>query len=75
MTAPFAETVIFAVPTGTPEKPTNPFCSADVTAVKLLAPEDTVTVADPIYSRITVSRDQFEKIFAERGGQCVILTE
>lgn len=35
--------------------------------------EDTVTVADPIYSRITVSRDQFEKIFAERGGQCVIL--
>lgn len=37
--------------------------------------EDTVTVADPIYSRITVSRDQFEKIFAERGGQCVILTE
>ena len=37
--------------------------------------EDTVTVADPIYSCITVSRDQFEKIFAERGGQCVILTE
>ena len=37
--------------------------------------EDTVIVADPIYSRITVSRDQFEKIFAERGGQCVILTE
>ena len=37
--------------------------------------EDTVTVADPIYSRITVSRAQFEKIFAERGGQCVILTE
>ena len=37
--------------------------------------EDTVTVADPIYSRITVSREQFEKIFAERGGQCVILTE
>ena len=37
--------------------------------------EDTVTVADPIYSRITVSRVQFEKIFAERGGQCVILTE
>ena len=35
--------------------------------------EDTVTVADPIYNRITVSRDQFEKIFAERGGQCVIL--
>ena len=35
--------------------------------------EDTVTVADPIYSRITVSRDQFEKIFAVRGGQCVIL--
>ena len=35
--------------------------------------EDTVTVADPIYSRITVSRGQFEKIFAERGGQCVIL--
>lgn len=35
--------------------------------------EDTVIVADPIYSRITVSRDQFEKIFAERGGQCVIL--
>ena len=35
--------------------------------------EDTVTVADPIYSRITVSRDQFEKVFAERGGQCVIL--
>ena len=35
--------------------------------------EDTVTVADPIYSRITVSRDRFEKIFAERGGQCVIL--
>ena len=35
--------------------------------------EDTVTVADPIYSRITVSRAQFEKIFAERGGQCVIL--
>ena len=35
--------------------------------------EDTVTVADPIYSRITVSRDQFEKIFAERGGQCMIL--
>lgn len=35
--------------------------------------EDTVTVADPIYSCITVSRDQFEKIFAERGGQCVIL--
>ena len=35
--------------------------------------DDTVTVADPIYSRITVSRDQFEKIFAERGGQCVIL--
>lgn len=34
---------------------------------------DTVTVADPIYSRITVSRDQFEKVFAERGGQCVIL--
>ena len=37
--------------------------------------EDTVTVADPIYSRITVSRVQFDKIFAERGGQCVILTE
>ena len=37
--------------------------------------EDTVTGADPIYSRITVSRVQFEKIFAERGGQCVILTE
>ena len=37
--------------------------------------EDTVTVADPIYSRITVSRVQFAKIFAERGGQCVILTE
>ena len=37
--------------------------------------EDTVTVADPIYNRITVSRAQFEKIFAERGGQCVILTE
>ncbi len=37
--------------------------------------EDTITVADPIYSRITVSRVQFEKIFAERGGQCVILTE
>ena len=37
--------------------------------------EDTVTVADPIYSRITDSRVQFEKIFAERGGQCVILTE
>lgn len=35
--------------------------------------KDTVTVADPIYSRITVSRVQFEKIFAERGGQCVIL--
>ena len=35
--------------------------------------ENTVTVADPIYSRITVSRDQFEKVFAERGGQCVIL--
>lgn len=35
--------------------------------------EDTVTVADPIYNRITVSRTQFEKIFAERGGQCVIL--
>ena len=35
--------------------------------------EDTVTVADPIYSRITVSRDQFEKIFVKRGGQCVIL--
>ena len=35
--------------------------------------EDTVTVADPIYNRITVSRAQFEKIFAERGGQCVIL--
>ena len=35
--------------------------------------EDTATVADPIYSRITVSRDQFEKVFAERGGQCVIL--
>lgn len=35
--------------------------------------EETVTVADPIYSRITVSRSQFEKIFAERGGQCVIL--
>ena len=37
--------------------------------------EDTVMVADPIYSRITVSRAQFEKIFAERGGQCVILTK
>mgnify|MGYP004463338977 FL=1 len=37
--------------------------------------EDTVTVADPIYNRITVSRTQFEKIFAERGGKCVILTE
>lgn len=36
--------------------------------------EDTVTVADPIYSRITVSREQFEKIFAERGGQCVYLS-
>ena len=35
--------------------------------------EDTVTVADPIYNRITVSREQFEKILAERGGQCVIL--
>ena len=35
--------------------------------------EDTVIVADPIYSRITVSRDQFEKIFVKRGGQCVIL--
>lgn len=36
--------------------------------------EATVTVADPIYSRITVSREQFEKIFAERGGQCVYLS-
>ena len=35
--------------------------------------QETVTVADPIYSRITVSRAQFEKVFAERGGQCVIL--
>ena len=37
--------------------------------------EDTVTVADPIYNRITVSREQFEKILAERGGQCVILKD
>ena len=44
-------------------------------AVLIRYDEDTVTVADPIYSRITVSRVQFEKIFAERGGQCVILTE
>ena len=44
-------------------------------AVLIVYDEDTVTVADPIYSRITVSRVQFEKIFAERGGQCVILTE
>ena len=44
-------------------------------AVLIRYDEDTVTVADPIYSRITVSRAQFEKIFAERGGQCVILTE
>lgn len=35
--------------------------------------EDTVTVADPIYSRITVSKEQFERIFAERGGQCVVV--
>lgn len=47
----------------------------DYGAVLIGYDEDTVTVADPIYSRITVSRVQFEKIFAERGGQCVILTE
>ena len=47
--------------------------SYDHGAVLIGYDEDTVTVADPIYSRITVSRDQFEKIFAERGGQCVIL--
>lgn len=47
--------------------------SNDHGAVLIGYDEDTVTVADPIYSTITCDREQFEKIFAQRGGKCVVL--
>lgn len=35
--------------------------------------ENTVTIADPISGRVVYSREQFEKIYASRGKQCVFL--
>lgn len=35
--------------------------------------EDTVTIADPISGLIEYSRSQFERVFASRANQCVVL--
>ncbi|MCQ2502114.1 MAG: C39 family peptidase, partial [Lachnospiraceae bacterium] len=35
--------------------------------------ENTVTIADPIYDIVICPREQFERIFEERGRQCVIV--
>lgn len=35
--------------------------------------EETVTIADPISGEVKYDRAQFEKVFSDRGSQCVIL--
>ncbi len=35
----------------------------------------TVEIADPIYDFISCSKERFERIYAERGSQCVVLEE
>ena len=35
--------------------------------------QDTVTIADPISGKVEYSREDFERVFASRGNQCVIL--
>lgn len=35
--------------------------------------EDTVTIADPISGEVVYEREAFERVFASRGSQCVIL--
>ena len=35
--------------------------------------QDTVTIADPISGKMEYSREDFERVFASRGNQCVIL--
>ena len=35
--------------------------------------EETVTMADPISGEIKYDKEQFEKVFSDRGSQCVIL--
>ena len=35
--------------------------------------EDTVTIADPISGLIEYNRSQFERVFASRANQCVVL--
>ena len=47
--------------------------SNDHGAVLIGYDETTVTIADPIYGKVTCSRGHFEQIFQERGSQCVIL--
>lgn len=37
--------------------------------------ENTVTIADPIYDIVICSRERFERIFEERGSQCVVLEQ
>ena len=33
--------------------------------------QDTVTIADPISGKMEYSREDFERVFASRGNQCV----
>ena len=35
--------------------------------------EETVTIADPISGEVKYDKAQFEKVFLDRGNQCVIL--
>ena len=35
--------------------------------------QDTVTIADPISGKMEYSREDFERVFASRGNQCVVL--
>ena len=47
--------------------------SNDHGAVLIGYTEDTVIIADPISGSVEYSRQDFEKVFASRGNQCVIL--
>ena len=48
---------------------------ADRRAVLIGYSPETVTIADPISGICEYDREQFEKVFASRGNQCVILRE
>ena len=47
--------------------------SNDHGAVLIGYSEDTVTVADPLLGLRVYGRNMFERVFASRGNQCVIL--